>query len=108
MFSLTELGHTYFIFEMDHRRLQKSLSDLGGTDVYTHGGTPDGVLREVSNALINAKLRPTMEQIRQIWNEVKASLPELLEKAGAKTPYSARAFSDIVMFTSEAVKRQLP
>ncbi len=108
MFSLTESSHTYFIFEADYRRLQKSLSDLGGTDVYAHGGTPDGVLREVSNALINAKHRPTMEQMRQIWNELKGALTGILEKIGAKTPYSARAFSDIVIFTNEVVERQLP
>ena len=107
MFSLIDSNHIYFVFETDYRRLQKSLSDLGGTDVYAHGGTPDGVLREVSNALINAKHRPTMKQMLHIWNRVKKSLPEILKKAGAKTPYSARAFSDIVMFTNEAVKRRL-
>ena len=107
MFSLVESSHTYFIFEADYRRLQKSLSDLGGTDVYAHGGTPDGVLREVSNALVNAKHRPTMEQMRQIWNEVKQNLPDILNKAGAQTLYSARAFSEVLIFTNEAVKRQL-
>jgi hypothetical protein len=105
MFSLTEGSHTYFIFETDYRRLQKSLSDLGGTDVYAHEGTPEGVLREVSNALINAKHRPTMEQTQQIWKEVKGALPKILKKVGAKTLYSARAFSEIVVVVNEAVKQ---
>ena len=30
--------HVWFVFEARSRRLQKSLSDLGGTDVYVHGG----------------------------------------------------------------------
>ena len=107
MFSLTEAYHTYFIFETDYRRLQKSLSDLGGTDVYAHEGTPEGVLREISNALINAELHPTMKQMRKVWEELKQTLPEILEKAGAQTPYSARTFSDIVMLANEAVKRQI-
>jgi cytochrome P450 len=56
-------GHTYFIFERDSKRLQKSLSDLGGTDVYAHGGSAERVLREISHALIAAKRRPTVEQM---------------------------------------------
>ena len=35
--------HTWFVFETAQWRMQKSLSDLNGTDVYVHGGTVEGV-----------------------------------------------------------------
>jgi hypothetical protein len=31
--------HTWFVFESENRRVQKSLSDLAGTDVYIHDGS---------------------------------------------------------------------
>ena len=40
-----------FVFEAKEYRIGKSLSDLDGTDPYIHGGKPEGVLRELSNAL---------------------------------------------------------
>ena len=99
-------GHTFFIFETDHTRLHKSLSDLGGTDVYAHRGTAEGVLREISNALLAAKRRPTVEQMLEVLKQVQEASPEIMHNARAETPYSARVFSDIVMFANEIVKRQ--
>ncbi len=109
MVSLTKKapGHTYFIFEKDRSRLQKSLSDLGGTDVYAHGGTAEGVLREISNALIAAQRRPSVDSMLRFLDEVRDRLGRIIEDARAETPYSARVFSDLVVFTTELVKRQL-
>lgn len=44
--------HVWFVLEAKSRRLHKSLSDLGGTDAYVHGGKPKGVFRELGNALV--------------------------------------------------------
>ena len=41
--------HTWFVFESKTYRLQKSLSDLNGTDPHIHGGQGAGVMRELSN-----------------------------------------------------------
>ena len=108
MYSLVKKtpGHTYFIFETDYKRLQKSLSDLGGVDVYSHGGTVEGVLREISNALIAAKRRPTVEQMLRFMNQARDGLQDIMNNARAETPYSARVFSDLVVFTNEIVKQQ--
>jgi hypothetical protein len=108
MYSLVKKtpGHTYFIFETDYKRLQKSLSDLGGVDVYAHGGTVEGVLRETSNALIAAKRRPTVKQMLRFVNQARDGLQDIMNNARAETPYSARVFSDLVVFTNEIVKQQ--
>lgn len=95
--------HTYFIFETDARRVQKSLSDLGGSDVYAHGGTAQGVLREVSNALVKANRRPTVSQMLEYLQEVQTAFHPIVNNAKATTPYSARVFSDLVVLTKRLV-----
>ena len=42
--------HTWFVCESTPRRLQKSLSDLDGTDPKIHGGTAEGVIRQNAGA----------------------------------------------------------
>jgi hypothetical protein len=58
--------HSWFVFESKTRRLQKSLSDLNGTDVYVHEGTPRGVFRELSNAFVRSKRQPTVQEMETI------------------------------------------
>ena len=100
--------HTYFIFEADPRRLQKSLSDLNGSDVYCHAGTPEGVLREVSNALIRAKRRPTVKEMRSTVERVKKGLEVILLDNEALTIYQPRVFSQLVTMTNELIGQQVP
>jgi hypothetical protein len=106
-FASNSPSHTYFIFEADYRRLQKSLSDLGGTDVYTHNGTEKGVLREISNALVGARLRPSISDMLGWLKEVRRRLKRIMLTAGAATPYSARVFHELVAFTREVVNEEL-
>lgn len=64
-------GHDWFVFEAQPHRLNKSLSDLGGTDPYVHGGTPDGVLRALTNALVPRRQRPTVPELRAIYDDLQ-------------------------------------
>jgi hypothetical protein len=93
--------HTYFIFETDGKRLQKSLSDLRGTDVYTHDGTREGVLREIGNALINAKHRPTVDQMLSVFDQGRNALRNIMRNSRAKTAYTPRVFSDLIVLTND-------
>jgi hypothetical protein len=52
--------HDRFIVETRPRRVLRTLSDLNGVDVYGHGGTPTGVLRELTNIFA----RPGVDLIR--------------------------------------------
>lgn len=47
--------HTWFVFEAIPWRLQKSLSDLNGTDVDIHGGSAAGVFRQLLSALVGTE-----------------------------------------------------
>jgi len=92
--------HMWFLFESMPWRLQKSLSDLNGTDPYIHGNTTDGVFRELAKAFVRAGHQPSVKQMRTIYNKLVPSLPRILTDAAATDPFNARAFSDIVVFAS--------
>lgn len=86
-----------FALETKGRRLQKSLSDLGGTDVYIHGGRPRGVFRELCNALVRAGHQPTVEEMTDVYRGLVEVLPEIKERAGAKSAFEARVFADLIV-----------
>ncbi len=89
--------HVWFVFETRRRRLQKSLSDLGGTDVYIHGGKPQGVFRELCNAFVRTQHQPTVQHMTAIYRSLVEALPEIKKGAGAKSPFEARVFADLVV-----------
>jgi len=92
--------HTWFVFEEVARRLSKSLSDLDGSDVYLHQGTPNGVLAELSNAFVRSDRQPTIDQMRAIHRDLRRAKPVILHDAGAKTLFAARPFRDLCTFAS--------
>jgi hypothetical protein len=59
--------HTWCVFESSARRVEKSLSDLGGTDAYVHDGTIDGLFRELCNALVGVKRQPAVHQMMDVY-----------------------------------------
>ena len=97
-------AHTWFVFESRARRIHKSLSDLGGTDVYVHNGQPSGVFRELCNALVRSRRQPSVQQMDAIYLELKSSLPVIMSRAGAKSAFQARVFADLV-FTAQGLAR---
>ena len=99
--------HTWFVLEAVNRRALKSLSDLAGTDVYIHGGTPDGVFREIGNAFVRRKKHPTVQDITYIDRGLQAALPGIMEQTGARSRFEARTFRDILIAASEMVGREL-
>jgi hypothetical protein len=54
--------------------------------------------------LVAAKRRPTVEQMLEVLKQVREAVPDIMHNARAQTPYSARVFSDIVVFANEIVK----
>jgi hypothetical protein len=59
---LNPTGHIWFVFESQERRAQKSISDLNGTDCNIHGGTEEGVMRELCNAFVRRTRRVTVQR----------------------------------------------
>ena len=97
--------HTWFLFETSPYRVQKSLSDLNGTDAYLHEGTVQGVFRELAKAFVRADRQPSVQQMQRLYTSLEKALPRILHEAAATDPFNARAFKDIVVFTSALAER---
>lgn len=100
-------GHNWFVFESLPHRAAKSLSDLGGTEVYIHDGTMIGVFRELCSAFVRQERQPNVTQMRQIYDDLRRSLPDILRRAGAQDPFQARVFSEICVVASESASRRV-
>jgi hypothetical protein len=93
-------NHSWFLFESVKWRIQKSLSDLNGTDPYIHDGTVDGVFRELAKAFIRSDRQPSVQQMRFLYDKLEQTMRRLLTDAAATDPFNARAFQDTVVFTT--------
>ena len=94
--------HTWFVFESHHRRLQKSLSDLDGTDANIHGGTVAGVMRELCNAFVRPREPgPSVPERMRAYRQTVRQLDAVFKRAGAASVFEARVFEDLC-FLSKA------
>jgi hypothetical protein len=98
--------HTWCVFESRPHRIQKSLSDLSGTDAYVHGGTVSGLFRELCNALIRSRKRPTVQQILDVYETLERACPAIMKKAGTTSLFGARVFTELVVVANQAVHLQ--
>jgi hypothetical protein len=100
-------SHTWFVFESDPYRLQKSLSDLNGTDPHVHRQTVKGVLSELCNAFVRRQRQPAVPDMLATHRIVTRNLPRILHDSGAGSPYEARAFQNILLATRLTVESRL-
>jgi hypothetical protein len=94
--------HTWFVFESMERRAQKSISDLNGTDCNIHGGTEEGVMRELCNAFVRRNRRTTVPGMLRIYREVKKRVPALMRTSGAASVFEPRIFDDLLIAAAQA------
>jgi hypothetical protein len=90
-------GHVWFVFESQRNRVLKSLSDLAGTDIYGHGGTVNGVFREVANALVRTERQPSLADMAFIYRNLRAGLRRLMKQTGARTVFEAAIFKELII-----------
>jgi hypothetical protein len=94
--------HSWIVCESMPHRIKKSLSDLDGTDPYIHGGTVAGVFRELGNAFVGSARQPTVAEMARIYRSLRARLPAILKRAGAKNAFNARVFKELSVLASLA------
>lgn len=93
----------WFVLEAVANRLNKSLSDLGGTDPRIHGDTMRGVMSSLANLFKRPGRQPTVPQMRQIYRALRRDQASILKKAGSKTLFTKRVFTDLcILALSEA------
>jgi hypothetical protein len=102
-------GHSWFVFESSRHRLQKSLSDLNGTDPFIYGSGPDGILREIRNALVRHDIQPTALQMRGIFDDLKEyAASSILENASSSSVFEARAFAELAVAARRSAQVLVP
>jgi len=87
------------------------LSDLNGTDVYVHGGTPSGVFRELLSAFVRHHNQPTVHQMTVIFEALQGNLGPILRETGATSLFQASVFRRLSVYASaladELLKKSL-
>jgi hypothetical protein len=86
--------HTWFVFESEQYRLQKSASDLNGTDPYIHDGTPQGVFRELRSAFPRDKM-PSVPQMLIVYGLVDSALNSIFVANGTRNLYARSVFKEL-------------
>ncbi|HEX4322574.1 MAG TPA: hypothetical protein VHZ52_16795 [Acidobacteriaceae bacterium] len=90
----------WFLFETKKRRVQKSLSDMDGTDPYIHEGTVEGAMRELCNAFVRQTARPDVPQMMKAYRKLSRQVETLRMNAGADSIFTARVFKDLCLAAS--------
>ena len=88
--------HQLFVFEALPYRLNKSLSDLDGTDPYIHNGKAEGVLRALTNAFSRRGKGPTLDDLRRIHRGLRKAAREIRKNWNGPL-FEARPFGDLVV-----------
>ncbi len=102
-------GHDWFVFESSRHRLQKSLSDLNGTDPFIYGATVDGILIGICNALVRHGTQPTAKQMRKILDDLmEDAAPWILKRTGASSVFEARPFAELVVMARRSAEKWVP
>lgn len=100
-------AHSWCVFESRNWRAGKSLSDLSGTDVYVHDGTPTGIFRELRNALVLADHQPTVQEMAAIFRGLRRALPGIMRNTGARSAFEASVFADLIVLGKALTDRGL-
>ena len=86
--------HTWSVWESEPYRLQRSASDLNGTNPYIHRGTAEGVLSELRDAFRRDRA-PSVPQMLTVYGLVNSALNSFLAQNGTRNPYSRGVFRDL-------------
>jgi hypothetical protein len=91
--------HTWFVWESEPYRLQRSASDLNGTDPCIHNGAPEGVLRELCNAF-QRDSTPTVPEMLNVYRFVASNLDAILSRNGTRNPFDRSVFRELCRLSS--------
>ena len=89
--------HAWFVCESENRRIQRSASDLNGTDPYIHDGTVEGVFRELRNAF-RRDGSPSVPRMLNVYRLVDSRLDSIFKENGTNNPFDRSVFLDLCQF----------
>ena len=96
--------HQWFLLEARTHRVEKTLSDLGGTDAYVHRNSPRQLLIALTDALVRVTKQPTLEELDDVYRLLTTEAKKIRRSYG--TLFGARAFRDLVVVAVDFVARR--
>ena len=99
-------AHQWFLLEAHPFRVQRTLSDLGGTDAYIHGDAPRRLLIALTDALVRAAKQPTLAELSRVFQLLSVEARGIRRKYG--TLFGARAFRDLVVVAVDFATSEAP
>lgn len=100
--------HTWFLFEEKDYRIQKSLSDLNGTDPQIHQGKVSGVMRQLSNVFKRPEGQPTVPDMLKTYQALSRKSSKILTNAATTDLFEARVFEDLCIEAKLEVESRNP
>jgi hypothetical protein len=100
--------HEWFVFESRAHRLEKSLSDLNGTDPHVHEGTAHGVLRGLTNALTRNIHDPSLAELDAIYRGLAKAARELKLEMKGGSLFEARPFRYLNILARKMAEARIP
>jgi hypothetical protein len=95
--------HQWFLLEARSHRIQKTLSDLSGTDPYIHRNSPRQLLIALTDALVRVARQPTLDELDEVFQLLGTEAREIRRRYG--TVFGARAFRDLVVVAVDFATR---
>jgi hypothetical protein len=92
----TEEGHRWLVLDSDYHRAFNALSDLNGTDISEHGGTPLGVLGALLNLFAHRNRNLTTKAVERIYKQLLKRSFSIRKSEGAKSLFERRVFRRLV------------
>jgi hypothetical protein len=99
--------HQWFVFERTQYRIQKSLSDLNGTECYIHRGTAAGLLSACSNALARTHHRPTATDLKEILGDLRRAAKKIRRDLRSATLFDTRPFDELVAVALRSAEHRI-
>jgi len=99
-------AHQWFLLEAHPYRIQRTLSDLSGTDAYIHGDGPRRLLIALTDALVRAAKQPPLDELYRMFHLLSAEAAGIRRNYG--TLFGARAFKDLVVVAVDFATRESP
>jgi hypothetical protein len=103
---LNPAKHVWFIFEAKKGRIEKSMSDLNGTDPYIHRGRPNALFGELANAFVRQGSQTSVTQMQQVYIAPQDATPRVCRKAGTTFPFKAKVFDDLRVLARKLTDEQ--
>jgi len=91
--------HTWFVFESEPYRLQRSTSDLNGTDPNIHFGTAEGVLSELRNAFPRDGA-PSVQRMFEVHRFIDTRVDTIRSRNGTRDVFALSVFRELCRLSS--------